>query len=131
MKKHSNALGELVIKHFLKGDAEREISQKTLISHNTVHSIIAKYKSTKCIASMWGRGRKRKTTTNIDRTIQRTIKVDHRKSALSVKSELKTELSLAISKAAIRRRLYEIGFNGRVARKKPYVNTDNLVKRLH
>ena len=67
---------------------------------------------------MWGRGRKRKTTANIDRIIQRKIKVDRRKSELSVKSELKTELVLTISKSAIRRRLYEIGFNGRVAHKK-------------
>ena len=80
---------------------------------------------------MWGRGRKRKTTANVDRVIQRKIKVDRRKSALSVKSELQTELGLIISESTIRRRLYEIGLNGRVARKKPYVNKDNQVQRLH
>ena len=67
---------------------------------------------------MWRRGRKRKTTANIDRIIQRKIKVDCGKFALSVKFELKTELVLTISKSTIRRRLYEIGFNGRVAHKK-------------
>ena len=58
MKEHSNDLHELVIKHFLKGDTERKIAQKVLISRNTIYSIIAKYKSTKCVASMQGRGRK-------------------------------------------------------------------------
>ena len=58
MKEHSNDLRELIIKHFLKGDTERKIAQKVLISRNTVHSIIANYKSTKCVASMCGRGRK-------------------------------------------------------------------------
>ena len=42
MKEHSNDLRELVIKHFLKGNTEREIAQKVLISRNTVYSIIAK-----------------------------------------------------------------------------------------
>ena len=130
-KEHSNDLRELVIKHFLNGKTERDIVQDVFISHNTVHSIIKKYKSTKCVANMWGRGRKRKTATNVDRVIRRKIKVDRRKSALSVKSELQTELSLTISESTIRRRLYEIGLNGRLARKKPYVNKDNRVQRLH
>ena len=72
----------------------------------------------KCVASMWERRRKRKTTANIDRIIQRKIKVDRREFELSVKSELKSELGLTISESTIRRRLYEIGFNGRVAHKK-------------
>ena len=66
---------------------------------------------------MWRRGRKRKTTANVHQVIQRKIKVDRRKSALSVKSELQTELGLTIYESTIRRRLYEIGLNGRVARK--------------
>ena len=102
-----------------------------LISQNAEHSIIAKYKSTKCVASIWGRGWKRKTTANIDRIIQRKIKVNPRKSALSVRLELKTDFGLMISDSTIRRRLYEIGFNGRVASKKPYLSKDNQVTRLH
>ena len=66
---------------------------------------------------MWERRRKRKTTANIDRIIQRKIKVDRRKSELSVKSELKTELVLTISKSTIHRRVYEISFDSRVAHK--------------
>ena len=130
-KEHSNDLRELVVKHFLNGKTERDIARDVFISRNTVHSIIKKYKSTKYVANMWGRGRKRKTTANVDRVIQRKIKVDRRKSALSVKSELQTELGLTISESTIRRRLYEIGLNGRVVRKKPYVNKDNRVQRLH
>ena len=131
VKQHSNDLRELVIKHFLKSDTEREISQKVLTSRNTVHSIIAKYKSTRCVTGMLRRRRKRKIAANTDRIIQRKIKVDRRKSALSVKSELKIELCLTISESTIRRRLYKVGFNGRVTTKKPYVSKDNRVKRLH
>ena len=130
-EEHSNDLRELVIKNFLNGKTERDIVRDVFISCNTVHSIIKKYKSKKCVANMWGSGRKRKTIANVDRVIQRKIKVDRRKSALSVKSELQTELGLTISESTIRRRLYEIGLNGRVARKKPYVNKDNRVQRLY
>ena len=52
MKEHSNDLHQLLIKHFLKSDTEREI---VLISLNTVHSRIEKYKY---VANMWRRGRK-------------------------------------------------------------------------
>ena len=48
---------------------------------------------------------KRTKTGNIDRIIQSKIKVDRRKSALSVKSELKAELDLMIFESTIRRRL--------------------------
>ena len=73
-----------------------------------------------------------KTTAKIDRIIQGKIQEDRRKSVLSVKFELKAEFGLKISESTIRRRLYEIGFNDRVARKKEsYLSKDNLVKRLH
>ena len=38
--------------------------------------MIAKYKKTKCIANIFGRDRKRKTTKYIDEAIQRKVKVD-------------------------------------------------------
>ena len=80
-KEHSNEFRELVIKHFLNGDSEHEIAKKILCSRNTIHSMIVKYKKTKCIANIFGRGRKRKATKRIDRAIQRKVKVDRQKSA--------------------------------------------------
>ena len=53
---------ELVIKHFLNGNSEREIAKKMLIPRDSVDYIIAKYKSTKCIGNLMGRRRRRKTT---------------------------------------------------------------------
>jgi len=92
--------------------------------------MISKNKSTKCIGNIIGRRRKRKATTHIDRTIQRKMKINRRISASSVKGELQTELSIAVSESTIRRRAHEVGFYGRVARKKPYVNKINRGKRL-
>ncbi|CAF2963140.1 unnamed protein product [Rotaria sp. Silwood2] len=129
-KERSFEFRELVIKHFRNGDSELDIATKLLCSRNTIHYIIAKYKKTKCIGNIFGRGRKRKTTARIDKTIQRKVKVDRRKSASSVRQEIEQELGLVISSQTVRRRLHEAGLYGRTARKKPYVNKVNRAKRL-
>ena len=74
---------------------------------------------------------KRTKTANVDRIIQRKIRVDRRKSALSVKCELKIKFGLTISESTMRRRRYQIGFNDRIARKKSYVSKENQMKCLH
>ena len=127
---YSNDLREVVLKHFLNGDSEREIACKVLIPRSSVNYMITKYKSMKWIGNMIGRGRKRKTTIHTDRIIQRKIKTDRRKSSTSVKGELETELNITISQTTIRRRAHEIGLYGRVARKKAYLNKANRGKRL-
>ena len=126
-KEYSNDLRQVVIKHFLNGDSEREIACKVLIPHSSVNYMITKYKSMKYIGNMIGRGRKRKTTIHTDRITQLT---DRRKSSTSVKAELQTELNITISETTIRRRAHEIGLYGRIARKKPYLNKANRGKRL-
>ena len=93
------------------------------MSRPTVQSIIKKYKNTKCIGNLFGRGRKRKTTATTDRLIQR-------KSARTVTSELEKDLGILISESTVQRRAHEVGLFGRVARKKPYVNKNNRLKRL-
>ena len=130
-KEHSNEFRELVIKHFLNGDSEHKIAKTMLCSRNTIHSMIVKYKKTKCIANIFGRGRKRKTTKRIDQAIQRKVKVDRQKSAPSVRQEITQEFGVTISNQTVRRRLYEIGFYGRVARKRPYVNKASRIKHLN
>ena len=66
-----------------------------LCSRNTIHSMIAKYKKTRCIANLAGRGRKRKATVRGDKLIQQKIKVDHRKSASSIQHEIMDELKIS------------------------------------
>ena len=77
-----------------------------------------------------GRGRKRKTTASVDRIIQRKIKLDRRKSAPTVKAEIKRELGITVRANTIRNRLHEIGWYGRVARKKSYINKIHRGKRI-
>jgi Transposase len=80
---------------------------------------------------MRGRGRNRKATANLDRMIQRKVKANRRKTASAVKYEIEEEMGVIIHANTVRNRLHEIGFYGRVARKKPYVNKCNRAKRIH
>ena len=129
-KEYSNDLRTLVIRHYQNGDSLREIAAKTLLPRSTVQYMVDKYKSTKCIGNLFGRGRKRKTTATTDRLIQRKLKLDRRKSATTVKVEIENELGISLHVDTIRKRAHEVGLFGRVARKKPYVNKINRGKRL-
>ena len=130
-KEYPVDLRQTVIKHYLNADSEREIVQKLIIPRTSVHYIIDKYKKTKCIQNIIGRGRKHKTTVYLDRAIQRKIKADRRKSASSVKAVIEIKFGIIISEQTVRRRLHEAGFKGRVARKKkPYVNKTNRMKSI-
>ena len=79
---------------------------------------------------MIGRDRQRKMTVHLDRVIERKVKVDRRKSASSVKTEGASELGIFISEQTVRFRLHEVGFKDRVARRKPYMDKTNRMKRF-
>ena len=63
-KEHKNDLRNLVIQHYQNGDSQREIAAKTLLPGTTVQYMIGKYKSTKCIGNLFGRGRKKENNSN-------------------------------------------------------------------
>ena len=129
-KEHNNDLRNLVIQHYQNGDSQREIAAKALLPRTIVQYMIEKYKSTKCIGNLFGRGRRRKTTATTDRFIQRKVKLDRRKYASAVKVEIENELEIPLHVDTIRNRAHEARLFGRVARKKPYMNKINRGKWL-
>ena len=76
------------------------------------------------------RGRKRKITATVDRFIQRKIKDNRRKCALSVRVELENELGVIIHANTVRNRMHEISLYDRGARKRPLVDKVNRTKRI-
>ena len=95
-KENSNEMRTLVIKHYQNVDSQREIAAKAFLPREAVRYIIQKYKKTKCIGNLFGRGRKRKTTAITDRLIIPRFKVDRRKFASAVKGEIEKELGTAL-----------------------------------
>ena len=73
-KKHNNDLRTLVIQHDQNGDLLSEVAAKTLLSRSTVQYVADKYKSTKCIARLFGLGRKKETRATTDQPVQRKLK---------------------------------------------------------
>ena len=121
-KEHSNEVRSLINKHYQNGDSQREIASNMLVPRETVRYIIQKYKVTKCIGNLFGRGRKRKISAATDRKIVRKIKSNRRISAHVVKAEVEVELGMTLNANTIRNRAHEAGLFGCVARKKPLVN---------
>ena len=121
----------MIIKHYQNGDSQREITSNMLVPRDTVCYIIQKYKMTKCIGNLFGRGRKRKTSAGTDRMIVRKIKSNRRISARVIKAEIEVELGMTSNTNTIRNRAHEAGLFGRVTRKKPLVNrqTAEICKR--
>ena len=101
-----------------------------LVPRETVCYIIQKYKATKCIGNLFGRGRKRKTSAATDRMIVHKIKSNRRISAHVVRVEIEVELGMTLNANTIRNRAHEAGLFDRVARKKPLVNKVSRDKRL-
>ena len=65
-KEHSGDIRSLVIENFLlNGDSYPMRAKKVLIPRPAVQSIIKKYKQTKYVLNLSGRGRKRKTTQHL------------------------------------------------------------------
>ena len=107
-KENSNDFPTLVIRRYQNGDSPSEIAAKTLLSRSTVQYMVDKYKSTKCIGHLFGRGHKRKTRATTDRLIQRKLKLVRRKSASMVKIEIENKLGISLHVDTIRKRAHEV-----------------------
>ena len=64
---------------------------------------IIKYKNTKCIGNLFGRGRKRKIVETMDRLIRRKLKLEGRKSARTVTFEIEKDLGILINESTVKR----------------------------
>ena len=100
-KECSNDLHTLVIRHYQNRDSLSEVTAKTLLSRPTVQYAVDKYKSTKGIGHLFGRGRKRKSRATKDRLIQRKQKLVRRKSASMVKTHVAFFLTAASQLRAV------------------------------
>jgi len=130
VREWSSDLRQLVIKHHSNGDSIRTIANKIYLSRSTVHYIIKKWNQTGSVINRVGRGRKRHTTSHIDRIIHRTMISNRRKAASDMALELKTNYQVSISSQTVRNRMHEAGYRGCVARKKPLIKKSNRRKRV-
>ena len=75
-------LRQIAIKHHCNGDSIRNIAKKIDLARSTVHLIIQKWNKAGSVISRIERGRKRLTSSRIDRIIHRKI-ISNRRSVAS------------------------------------------------
>ncbi|CAF3390362.1 unnamed protein product [Rotaria socialis] len=69
----STDLRKLVLKHHMDGDSIGTIATKVLLGRSTIHYIFKKWHQTGLVINRQDRGRKRNTTSRVDRIIHRKI----------------------------------------------------------
>lgn len=129
-KNTSFDLIQLVIFHHVQGKSVRNISQLLNIKKSTVNDCIQRYKKDNRISLKGSTGRPRTLNIHEERRVIRKIKKDPKLSAPRITQEVFEETSKKVNPETIRRVLRKQGYNGRVARKKPFINDRNRKRRL-
>ena len=112
------------------GMSFREIARMTDTKLGTVHRVIKKFESEGQLESKKRTGRPRSTKERVDKRIKAIVRNNRTISASKVQSQLLSEGKQSPSISTIKRRLYEDGQFGYVARKLPFVSKVNKAKRM-
>lgn len=121
---------ELIIKLHLEKKSLREIAKTVGKTHSTIQSVIKKFKNTGSVDTLPRKGRPKILSSRDKRNIIKKIVINPRLSAPKLAADFALETGKTIHAENIRRVLRKSGFNGRVSRKKPFINITNQKKRL-
>jgi transposase len=121
---------QLVIWNHEQGKSVKDICSQLNMPRRTVYRIIWRYKNEDRIDLKYSPGRPKILSEHDERGIMRKIKKNPRLSAPRLASELFEELHKKVSPQTIRKTIIEAGYNGRIARKKPFINERNRRKRV-
>lgn len=129
-KETSLEIREVIIFHWESGKSIREIGNIVCRSYSTVRYIIKRYEEEGRIINKAGRGRKKILNSSEERFVVREVKENPKISAPKINTSLKNFSEKEVSDETVRRVLRKNGYNGRVARRKPYVSEINRKKRV-
>ncbi|CAI9580653.1 unnamed protein product, partial [Staurois parvus] len=123
---HSQELCEFtcgtVIGCYLCSKSIREISLLLNIPQSTASGIVTKWKQLGTTATQPQMDRPRKMTEQGQRMLKRIVGRSRRLSAESIAKDLQTLRGLQMNTTTVRRELHGMGFHGRAAASKPYIN---------
>lgn len=128
--KLSRDMRELCVKKAGDGMGYRTIAKELHLSQNTVKKLLSRARDRGHVESMPRTGRPPVTDERIDRAILRAIRSNRRLSSSSLQADLLQHHQMSVSESTIRNRIKAAGYNGRVARRKPFVSVVNRRKRL-
>jgi transposase len=122
MKEHTLVCKDRIVLCFKQGLRNRKIGTLHILSFATVHCIIKKFKTVNSIESNKQSGRPRVLSTRDSWNLVQQVSRNPKTSALKLAEDLATAAGKHVSFQTIRNRLHEIGYKGRAARKKPFIN---------
>ena len=105
-----------------KGRKYTDIAKMLLIPKTTVGDIIMRYGNEDRVEFVPPPGRPKKLTDKEERAIVRKIKNNSRLTAPKIAAQVNEEWNKHVSPQTIRRTLKSNDFNGRVARRQPYIS---------
>ncbi|GBO07280.1 hypothetical protein AVEN_34312-1 [Araneus ventricosus] len=121
---------KFVLRLFKKGKYYREIAQNVGRSHTCVQKIIGKIKSVGLIENKSGRRRKCIPSDIAKRKILKEIKINPKESEVKVAAETSQIIARSISDETVQNVIRQAGYKSRVARKKPFISSQNEKTRL-
>lgn len=120
---------QLVIYHHAMGKSIRDVGKLLMISKSTVANIVNRFKNNQ-IVSKPRCGRPKILNEHDERLLMRTVKADPRISAPKLATVMSSTHNKIVCAETIRCTIRNHGYNGRIARKKPFVSEVNRKKRL-
>lgn len=122
---------KLVIKHHLEGKTVRKIADIVKKSRSTVHDIIKRYKTEGRIENKQKISKRKIFNDTDERWLLRKIKEAPTTSAPKLTQMAQEYLSKTCHPETVRNVLRKHNFHGRIARKKPFINKTNRLRRLN
>lgn len=122
---------ELVLNNFKNGHSQRKIAEMVNINAPTVQKLIERFIRENRVHNKGRRPPNKIFTEQDERHIWRKIRANLKLSAPKLTSKVKSELGKQCCVETVRRVLRQHDFNGRVARKKPFINPKNRLWRLN
>ncbi|XP_070529853.1 uncharacterized protein [Cardiocondyla obscurior] len=127
-KNTSFDMRQLVIFHCEKGKSIRAISNMLRIAKSTVGDIIKRYRKEDRILSKPNSGHPKILTKRDRRYVITVIKKDSRISAPQIATMLQEKRGIIVNPETVRSVVRSEGYNGRIARRKPFINSKNRKK---
>ena len=128
-KELSEDLRQCLVEAHSNGKGYTAISKTYGVPKATVQSVIKKYRRFKTVKNLSGRGRKRKVSAKLARTITREVNKHPRTTIKALRKQLQ-QAGTNVSRSTIGRVLHRAGLHGRRPRKTPLLKNRHLKARV-
>lgn len=125
-----NSVRKIVIDLWRKGKSYSMIATTIGKTRATIQYIVKQFKTTGSYKIKPRSGRPKKLTVREEASLLRKVSNNPKLSAPQLATALKDDFSKVVNAQTVRNCLHRAGYNGRIARRKPFISEQNRKKRL-